>query len=205
MQRQDQEQLSYREQIEQEGAAYLEQIGAQDYTAGTVSYVSGTGSNWYCVPMTAQGKEPFNVFVKPVEGAVEIRDDRVLQGLSRQLSAQWDKMLPEGAVGHAWVTFIRQVPSQQWNDTELLQTVADVEALSNRWYLVMPQKDAAALQATAQALADDLGAQGWIGVLYAAAVPQSTIDSLAAAQTPLQEDWNRATAQGMHVVVTSKH
>ena len=205
MQRQDQEQLSYREQIEQEGTAYLAQIGAQDYTAGTVTYVSGTGSNWYCVPMTAQGKEPFNVFVRRTKDTVEIRNDRVLQGLSRQLSARWDKMLPEGAVGRAWVTFYNQLPAQQWNDTETLQTVADAETLDDRWYLLVPQKDAAALQTTAQALADDLGAQGWTGVLYAAAVPQSTIDSLTAAQVPVRAEWSSATAKGMHVFVKPKH
>lgn len=201
---QEQIRTSYREQIEQEGTAYLAQIGAQEYTAGAVSYVSGTGDNWYSVPMTAEGKETFHVFVHPAEGSVEIRDDRVLQGLSRQLSAQLDKILPENAVGSAWVTIVNDLPSRQWDSTETLQNVADVEALSCRWYVAVPQKDAASLEATANELAQALSAQGWNGILYAAALPQNTIDILTAAQTPLRADWSKATAKGMYLRVSPR-
>lgn len=202
---QEQTRTSYREQIEQEGTAYLAQIGAQEYTAGTVSYVSGTGDNWYSVPMTAEGKETFHVFIHPAEGSVEIRDDRVLQGLSRQLSAQLDKLLPENAVGSAWVTIVNDLPSRQWDETEQLQTVADVEALSCRWYVVVPQSEAQTLEATANELAEQLCAQGWNGILYAAALPQNTIDILMAAQTPLRADWSKATAKGLHLLVRPRH
>ena len=202
---QEQTRTSYREQIEQKGTAYLAQIGAQEYTAGTVSYVSGTGDNWYSVPMTAEGKETFHVFIHPAEGSVEIRDDRVLQGLSRQLSAQLDKLLPENAVGSAWVTIVNDLPSRQWDETEQLQTVADVEALSCRWYVVVPQSEAQMLETTANELAEQLCAQGWNGILYAAALPQNTIDILTAAQTPLRADWSNATAKGLHLLVRPRH
>lgn len=202
---QEQTRTSYREQIEQEGTAYLAQIGAQEYTAGTVSYVSDTGDNWYSVPMTAEGKETFHVFIHPAEGSVEIRDDRVLQGLSRQLSAQLDKLLPENAVGSAWVTIVNDLPSRQWDETEQLQTVADVEALSCRWYVVVPQSEAQTLETTANELAEQLCAQGWNGILYAAALPQNTIDILTAAQTPLRADWSNATAKGLHLLVRPRH
>lgn len=202
---QEQTHTSYREQIKQEGAAYLAQIGAQEYAAGTVSYVSETGSNWYCVPMSAEGKEPFHVFIRPVEGDTEIRDDRVLQGLSRQLSAQLDKLLPENAAGSAWVTIVNDLPSRQWDETEQLQTVADVEALSCRWYVVVPQSEAQTLETTANELAEQLCAQGWNGILYAAALPQNTIDILTAAQTPLRADWSNATAKGLHLLVRPRH
>lgn len=202
---QEQTRTSYREQIEQEGTAYLAQIGAQEYTAGTVSYVSGTGDNWYSVPMTAEGRETFHVFIHPAEGSVEIRDDRVLQGLSRQLSAQLDKLLPENAVGSAWVTIVNDLPSRQWDETEQLQTVADVEALSCRWYVVVPQSEAQMLETTANELAEQLCAQGWNGILYAAALPQNTIDILTAAQTPLRADWSNATAKGLHLLVRPRH
>lgn len=204
MQQQEQNRLGYREWIEQEGTAYLEQIGAQEYEPGSVTYVSKSGSNWYCVPMMAEGKEPFNVFVRPTEDSAEIRNDRVLQGLSRQLTAQWSKMLPENAIGYAWVTFVNGLPSQQWDDTENLQKVADREALSNRWYLVVPQRDASTLGTVANALAAELGAQGWNGILYAAALPQSTIDLLASEQIPLRADWSKATADGIHLLVSKK-
>lgn len=197
---QQQDQLTYRERIVQEGTAYLAQIDAQEYTAGTVTPVSGTG--WYCVPMTAQGKEPFNVFIRPAGGGeVEIRNDRVLQGLSRQLSAQWDKLLPQNAAGKAWVTFSERLPLKQWSDTESLQTVADGDSLMCRWYLVVPQKDAATLRATAQELETELAAQGWTGVLYAAAVPQSTMDTLTRTEAD-RDAWKEAVAEGLSKIVT---
>lgn len=70
-----------------------------------------------------------------------------------------------------------------------------------RWYLVVPQKDAATLRATAQELETELAAQGWTGVLYAAAVPQSTMDTLTRTEAD-RDAWKEAVAEGLSKIVT---
>lgn len=163
-----------------EADAWLEKAGETGYTLGACTRKQ---DSWYAVEVDAGQADDYCVYVRLTPDGSEVRDDRVLAALSRELTAQTRQLVPETAVCAAWVNFCAGMPAQAWYPTDTLETVAAAEALCADWYLLVPASQADTLAGLAADLAVELRGQGWVGTIHAAGIAEEELAVLAASSS----------------------
>lgn len=185
------------EKIRAQADAWLEQAGESGYELGACYRKEGS---WYAVEVDG-GETDYRVYVRLTPEGSEVRDDRVLAALSREMTAITAEQVPETALCLAWVGFCAGMPAQRWYPTDTLDTVTASEALCTDWYLLVPAAQAELLPELAAGLAVDLRQRDYVGTLHAAAVEEAVLGVLRAG-TPEQEDLAAAAERGSWVRVS---
>lgn len=183
---------SLQQKILSEADAWLEKAGETDYTLGVCTRKD---DSWYAVEVEAGQKDDYCVYVRLTPDGSEVRDDRVLAALSRELTGLCQQQLGENVLCAAWVNFCAGIPTQNWYSTDTLEKVSAEEALYADWYLVVPAERKQDLADLAAGLAVDMRQSGWVGVIHAVVLEQEQLAVLQAAQTE-QSTWSKAAEKG---------
>lgn len=175
--------------------AWLADAGETGYTLGACTRKE---DSWYAVEVDGGEMPDYRVFVRLTETGSEVRDDRVLDALSREMTGLAAETAPEEALCAAFVSFGSGMPEQVWPRTASLEQVAAAETLRTDWFLLLD--DGPALADGAACLALEMAARGWVGTLHAAVVSADELARLSAA-APDRPTLTRTTGQGAWVRV----
>ena len=110
----------------------------------------------------------------------EVRDDRVLSALDREMTALAGESAPEEALCAAWVSFAAGMPARAWAPGSGLEEVAAEDALRTDWYLLSSDPDE--LAAAGADLVLEMSGRGYTGTLHAGVVSEERLALLQATQ-----------------------
>ena len=109
--------------------AWLADAGETGYTLGACTRKE---DSWYAVEVDGGEMPDYRVFVRLTETGSEVRDDRVLDALSREMTGLAAETAPEEALCAAFVSFGSGMPEQVWPRTASLEQVAAATLLPFR-------------------------------------------------------------------------
>ncbi|MBQ8646963.1 MAG: hypothetical protein IJ484_02340 [Oscillospiraceae bacterium] len=170
--------VSYRSEMEAHARDYLQRLLDEPFTLGTA--VRGE-EGWYAVPAESESWGSFRVYVHTGKHGPDLRDDRVLDGLDRQMEALMAAAVPEQALCGAYLEFSSGVPARRWYASEELAAVQQGDTLYASLYLALPQQAADALPAALADLTCALEQGGWYATVTAGVMPAETLETLRAA------------------------
>lgn len=172
---------------------WLTEAGESGYALGGCAPVEGS---WYAVEVEPEQGRAYRVYVRLREEGEEVRDDRVLEALSREMTSLAAASAPSTALCVAWVEFAGGMPLHAWQPTASLEEVGGSEVLSTDWYLL--DADAGALAEAAAELALEMAGRGYLGALHVGLVEEGERERLRAGGP----DWDAlATAAGVWITV----
>ena len=184
--------VSYRSEMEGHARDYLQRLLEEPFELGTA--VRGE-EGWYEVPAESESWGSFRVYVHTGKHGPEVRDDRVLPGLERQMEALMTDAVPGEALCGAYLEFSAGAPARQWYAGEALATVQQGDTLYADLYLALPEDAAADLPAALTALARALEQGGWYATVTAGTMPAGTLGTLRAAEPAEKELYDAFAAR----------
>lgn len=160
-----------------EADAWLAGAGETDYSLGACTPKEGS---WYAVEVDGGERGGYRVFVRLTADGAEVRDDRVLSALGREMTALAGESAPEEALCAAWVSFAAGMPARAWAPGSGLEEVAAEDALRTDWYLLTSDPDE--LAAAGADLVLEMSGRGYTGTLHAGVVSEERLALLQATQ-----------------------